>query len=144
MLRLAGNEAFAKEIFVDQAALVRNAGISPTEFRDAARTLESLGVLRYTPPSKLSRSAAVWQVSLTGERRHIHTVDVGIRRIESLFEDSLSKLREMANYASNWSCRRNTILRYFGERPRTAYCERCDWCVSRANGMTSDSPEWSA
>lgn len=133
MLRLAGNEAFVKEIFVDHAALVRNAGISVTEFRDAARTLESLGLVRYTPPSKLPRSAAVWQINLIGERRPIHVVDVGMRRIESLLEDSLGKLAEVASYAATWSCRRNTILRYFGERPRTAYCEQCDWCVARAN-----------
>jgi ATP-dependent DNA helicase RecQ len=131
ILRQAGSEAFAKEVFVDQAALVKSSGISPTEFRDAARTLETLGLLRYTPPSKLPRSAAVWQVSFIGERRPIHLVDVGAARVQLLLEDSLAKLEHMSRYATQWDCRRNAILKYFGERPATRYCEQCDWCVAQ-------------
>jgi hypothetical protein len=133
LMRLAGSEAFAKEVFIDQAALVKNSGISVTEFRDAARTLESLGLLRYTPPMKLPRQTNVWNVALLGQRQSVQHVDVGANRMQLLLEESLMKLEQMSRYASDWSCRRNTILNYFGERPATLYCGQCDWCVSRVN-----------
>jgi ATP-dependent DNA helicase RecQ len=137
ILRLAGSEAFVKEVFVDHAALLKNAGLSASEFRDSARTLETLGLIKFTPPTRLPRSTSVWQLSLLGERQAIQYVDIGAKRVELLLEDSLDKLQQVSRYALEWACRRNAILRYFGERPATPICGRCDWCTARANGRSA-------
>ena len=51
-------------------------------------------------------------------------------RLEARRRDN-ERLRRMTSYAMGGSCLRNTILRYFGERP-TAPCGRCSVCAAAA------------
>jgi ATP-dependent DNA helicase RecQ len=48
----------------------------------------------------------------------------------SLKTKSLDKLNQMINFCENKSCRRKTILRYFGEQFPETKCDGCDICLN--------------
>ena len=53
-------------------------------------------------------------------------------------EIAMSKLNDMYNYCNSASCRRKSILGYFGQEPEKQPCEGCDICMD--NFELADNP----
>lgn len=63
------------------------------------------------------------QQDLVAKRRHIENENLKNKSV--LFD----KLNSIGNYVNSISCRRNAILKYFGENPE-GKCGKCDNCVA--------------
>ncbi|HWF43294.1 MAG TPA: ATP-dependent DNA helicase RecQ [Candidatus Kapabacteria bacterium] len=132
LVRTLGPEAFEKEVFLDEHALLEHRSLDRDNFLLAIRTAEGLGLLRYTTAMRPKSGITIYHLSLPIERLPLQYLDVGAKELELRLEANLQKLQAMVAYASEWSCRRNTILHYFGEHPHGLYCGTCDVCVARS------------
>ncbi len=133
LLRTLDAEAFERDVLLEQEEMMERHNLPLDDFKLAIRTIEGLGLIRYTPATR-SR-ADVYHLSLISERTPLHRLDVGGRELERRFEANKAKLEAMLAYAVDWNCRQNTILHYFGERTHSTGCSICDVCVtsSRSN-----------
>ena len=132
LMRTLGPEAFDKEVFLDERALLESHSLDRDDFLLAVRTSESLGLLRYTQPMKTKTGITIYHLSFLSERQPLQYLDIGAEQLQLRLEANLKKLEAMVAYATEWSCRPNTILNYFGERSRSLYCGTCDVCVARS------------
>lgn len=134
LLRTLDAEAFERDVYLDTDSLIERHGLDADDFKLAIRTIEGLGLIKFTPALRQARGE-VFYLSLITERVPVQRLDVGGRALEDRFEANLAKLDSMVRYATEWNCRRNTILTYFGERPTRTRCGICDVCSART---TSD------
>ncbi|HET6399978.1 MAG TPA: ATP-dependent DNA helicase RecQ [Candidatus Kapabacteria bacterium] len=130
LLRTLDAEAFERDVFFDLDEVLVRHGLEREEFKLAIRTMEGLGLVRFTPAMRTKSD--VYHLSLTTERVALHHLDVGGRALEARFEANVAKLDAMVAYAAEWNCRQSTILRYFGERSRIA-CGVCDVCCATSS-----------
>jgi ATP-dependent DNA helicase RecQ len=135
LMRTLGAEAFEREMFLDEIQFQRAQHLESTEFVQAIRSLESLGVIRYLVQPKPKQGSSVFTIQLIGERYATARLPIPFGHLEDRMNRALAKLYGMIEYAREWKCRRNTILSYFGERPSSANCGRCDVCVKQLEGM---------
>ena len=129
LLRSVGQEAFEQEVYLDSAQVIERHQLDREEFTVAVRTLEGLGLVRYTPPPPKS-NGDVFHLSLVTERMPVEYLDVGETRLEMRLRANLDKLDRMVRYATEYHCRRDTILNYFGERHTSPRCGICDVCIA--------------
>ncbi len=134
LLRTLDAEAFENDVFLDTAGLLERFGLDPEEYKVAIRTIESLGLVKYTPAVRGRGGAGVFHLSFLTERIAPHHLQFGAKEMTSRLEANLEKLDRMVRYATEWTCRRDTILQYFGERPKNLQCGKCDVCAARARG----------
>lgn len=128
LLRTAGAEAFGSAVELDEDLILENFPLTKTEYRDAIRTLESLGAIRYTVYPKIRPGSKVFLLSLIGERVPANKLPLRLKLFEQRREAALRKLETIVNFATAWQCRSSMILEYFGERGKT--CGMCDVCTS--------------
>ncbi len=131
LLRTVDSEAFERDVFVDEEALIERHNLDAEEFKIAIRTIEGLGLVRFSPALRARAGTEVFQLSLVAERMPIKYLDVGGAALQARYEANMARLDAMVSYATAWECRRNMILRYFGEHPLTARCGICDVCSAR-------------
>jgi ATP-dependent DNA helicase RecQ len=136
LLRTLGQEAFEQEVYFDPAQTIERHNLDTEDFKVAVRTLEGLGLVRYTPPPPKT-NGETFHLSLPTERVAIEHLDFGERRMEMRLKANLDKLERMVRYATDWNCRRDTVLQYFGEKADSPRCGRCDVCIART---TSSQP----
>ncbi len=129
---LGATEAFEREVFLDTEKLLETHNLDKEEFKLAIRTIEGLGLVRYTPAVRSKGMNDIFHLSLTTERVSLRHLDVGGRSLEARFEANLAKLDAMVAYAVDWNCRQNTILNYFGEHRAKTRCGICDVCTASA------------
>ena len=141
LMRMLGSEAFEKEVYVEEQAFLDSNSLDRENFMITIRTLEGLGLLRYIVPTRPKVGMMIYHLSLLGERLPLQYLDIGAEKLQQRLEANLKKLEGMVAYASEWSCRSNAILRYFGEHPPKLYCGTCDVCVARSRNRTM--PEFS-
>jgi ATP-dependent DNA helicase RecQ len=125
LMRAGGAEAFDREVLIDEVELRRKNNINADEYQQAVRTLVSLGALKYQTPIKQSLMTESYTLQLTSARVAPQRLDLPIRAIEERLEHSLTKLRQMTDYATNWQCRSRQIIEYSGP------CGKCDVCTSK-------------
>jgi ATP-dependent DNA helicase RecQ len=130
LMRAGGAEAFDREVLIDEVELRRKNNINADEYQQAVRTLVSLGALKYQTPIKQSLMTESYTLQLTSARVAPQRLDLPIRAIEERLEHSLTKLRQMTDYATNWQCRSRQIIEYFGDRS-SGPCGKCDVCTSK-------------
>jgi ATP-dependent DNA helicase RecQ len=119
---------------VDLGALAASAALSAEQVRRALAALADAGHLAYEPPfrgrgvEKLVNPAPPFaKAPIDWKHQRL------LRRIE---ED---KLQAMEGYILTKGCRRNHILRYFGE-DSTAPCGRCDACTGGGKSPSRAAP----
>ncbi len=132
---LGGSDAFEQEVMLDTDALIENFDLENDEFKLAMRTIEGLGLIRYTPALKTRAMGDVFHLSLITERSALQHLDVGGKLLEARYQANRSKLDTMIAYAVEWNCRQNTILNYFGEYRSHNRCGICDVCTASERGM---------
>ncbi len=130
LMRSVGKEAFEADIFFDPGDIADRHDLDRNDFKVALRTIEGLGLIRYTPTQR--HQSNVYHLSLRTERVPLPYLDVGGRMLEARFDANMAKLDAMVAYASEWNCRQATMLAYFGERTK-AVCGVCDVCVATAS-----------
>ncbi|HEY3873982.1 MAG TPA: ATP-dependent DNA helicase RecQ [Candidatus Kapabacteria bacterium] len=135
LLRTVGaSDAFEKEVFFDADAMIERQSLDRDEFKTAIRTIESLGLVRYTPAIR-SKSSDVYHLSLTTERVTIPHLNVGGRALEERYKANIAKLDDIVAYATEWDCRQRAVLRYFGEHWAEKVCGVCDVCTAKARKL---------
>jgi ATP-dependent DNA helicase RecQ len=132
LLRGVDQEAFDREVFVDLVTLLERHALDGEDFKTAIRTMEGLGLVQFTSPVRSKGMSTTFYLNLLTERVPIHHLEFGARELERRLESNLEKLNRMVRYAMEWSCRRDSILAYFGERPKKLNCGQCDVCTARA------------
>ena len=127
LLRTLDAEAFERDVFLDTVALMERHGIERDDFTLAIRTMEGLGLVRFTPATRAKSGGEIFYLSFLTERMPLERLDVGGRALEARFEANMAKLDAMVAYAAEWNCRQSTILNYFGEHTMRR-CGVCDVC----------------
>ena len=130
LLRTLDAEAFERDVFFEPDELMKRHDLDRDDFKLAIRTIEGLGLIRYTAAQRTKSD--VYHLSLTSERAPVHHLDVGGHLLEARLEANMAKLEAMVAYAVEWNCRQLTILQYFGERSK-ANCGVCDVCVATSS-----------
>ena len=131
LLRSVDAEAFEREIYLDTKSLMERHSLDGDEFKVAIRTIESLGLVKYTPAIRSRVGSTTFHLTLLTERVPVHHLEFGAREMTLRLEANLEKLDRMIRYAMEWTCRRDTILNYFGERPKSLQCRICDVCTAK-------------
>jgi len=134
LLRGVDREAFEREVFLDAKALLERHAIDAAEFKTAIRTMEGLGLLRYVDPIRGKNSKTTFHLNLLTERVPLQYLEFGAKELETRLEANLERLDRMVRYATQWECRRDAILNYFGERSAKRNCGTCDVCIARSRG----------
>lgn len=130
LVRTVAPKAYEEEVFFEPSKLCDRFSLDPESFKIGIRTLEGLGIARYSAPNKPRAGSTIFYLSFTSPRVALQHLDVGAEELTIRYEANLAKLDRMVRYATEWSCRRNAILNYFGERTRSA-CGQCDVCVAK-------------
>ncbi len=118
----------ATEIKTSDDTLYTAINADRSAYLKAIRSLEAKGVIRYS----LRQSRALgksYSLKLIGKRIASHSLILPIDKIEKRFEHTRGKLEAVLKYATNWQCRSQMLLEYFGER--SAKCGTCDVCTKR-------------
>ncbi|MBI4607054.1 MAG: ATP-dependent DNA helicase RecQ [Planctomycetes bacterium] len=116
----ATNGCEAAEISLERWA--GELGLPEESLRRGLHELERDGAIRYTPPFR-GRAIRLPERPVPVER---WTVDFEALRRRR--ERDLERLEEVIRFAKSRECRRDAVLRYFGEPVARAGCGRCDRC----------------
>ncbi len=135
LLRTIDAEAFERDVFFEPDEVWKRHGLEREECKLAIRTMEGLGLVRFTPAVRTTSD--VYHLSLTTERVPLHHLDVGGRVLEARFDANMAKLDSMVAYAAEWNCRQSTILHYFGERRQNDRCGVCDVCSAATSSKSN-------
>ncbi|MDP4199110.1 MAG: ATP-dependent DNA helicase RecQ [Bacteroidota bacterium] len=131
LIRSLAPQAYEAEVFFEPSQLFERFSLDPESFRLGIRTLEGLGIAKYSAPNKPRTGSTVFHLSFNEPRMALQHLDIDAAELQLHYEANLAKLDQMIRYATEWSCRRNAILNYFGERTSTA-CGQCDVCIARS------------
>jgi len=108
---------------VSLGQLSRASGLSEDQVRRALRAMHNDGVIQYEPPF---RGRGIEK--LVSPPPPFHDVRIDWERQTLLRGAEVQKLEEMEQYINSDGCRREFILRYFGETDsfRCGTCDRCN------------------
>ncbi len=110
----------------------RELEISEDSIRRGLTQLEDEGHIRYVPPF---RGRAI---RLPQKPVDLNLVGIDFEALKRRREHDEKRLEEILKLARSSSCRRDAILRYFGEEIPAGGCGRCDVC--RTSGKPGDGP----
>jgi ATP-dependent DNA helicase RecQ len=119
--------------------LARRAGVRPVVAQSAVYRLMVDGVIEAIPRGSLV-DVRLKDGHLDGRSRHSISA-----RLKNLARTAYAQIRDVEAYANLQSCRREHLLRYFGDMEDVVPCGGCDVCLGEADpGKTSTlelSPE---
>ena len=108
--------------------VIESLSIDKTSYNKAIRLLEASGILSHKLTSFGDNNSKIYSIRFSGPRLHEEDILFPLERVQSAFNHTLGKLREMQHYATNWKCRASMILNYFGEKQAGERCGKCDVC----------------
>lgn len=129
----------AGKVEADQIETVANALVSP----EGPRTSENLSKETGIPPRKLShilhkfeesgttRKLASGQIEVEADCSAAELTEAALRQQDSMKESRSHRLEQMQEYAEARGCRREFLLRYFGD-DYSGPCGDCDRCEETA------------
>ena len=113
--------------------LARRAGVRPAVAQGAVYRMMVDGIAEAIPRG-----------SLVDVRLKTHSLDTGslrgiAGRLKSRTRTAYSQLRDVESYAGLSSCRREYLLRHFGDQEEVAPCAGCDFCLgeTEAPGLSN-------
>lgn len=101
---------------------LQNLGLGETKLRYLLSEMEHQGWIK-----SFERTAEAIGVLVTGDLKH-GNLSLPARKSSALAEEKKKKLEAMVDYAAKRHCRRETILRYFGEQKPEGTGPCCDVC----------------
>ncbi len=116
----AGGQTVALSPRQIQESLSRYA--SEMAITSALRILRDAGVIA---PLHRGTSRPAWRLRV---RVHPHELPVDFAALEHRLEREYARLGQMERYATGRSCRRQMLLRYFGDAAAGPRCRACDVC----------------
>jgi ATP-dependent DNA helicase RecQ len=122
---LTTSEDLSSAVQIERYALTRS-----------LRALEALGLVTIKRLMNFSSDRDVFAIRFNGEIHQWEDIRHRFDHLELAQEHSISKLRQMQEYALRWECRSASILRYFGERTVSWKCGKCDVCSSRTSTLS--------
>jgi ATP-dependent DNA helicase RecQ len=125
LLRYPGNMASFKESIFDFKKFRDLTGIEEKKVIDILRTLQISGYLFLTPPIKGKG------IFLLQPRIKSYRLEIDYKRIQKRLFHDMKKLDKIEEYSNVSLCRRNFILKYFGENDINSVCGKCDNCLKR-------------
>jgi ATP-dependent DNA helicase RecQ len=128
-LLLEGEVGLGMEFTFNSDDLLKSLELDKSSFNRNMRILEANGILSHKLSHFLPDSKS-YSVTFSSHRVHADAINLPLEKIQSSFDHSLGKLREVQNYATHWRCRTSMILQYFGER-HADRCGKCDVCSNR-------------
>ncbi len=105
----------------------RELGLSEDSLRRGLAQLGDDGHIRYVPPFR-GRAIRLPQKPLG-----LDQVGIDFKALKRRRENDEKRLEEIIKFARSSTCRRDAILRYFGEDVPKEECGRCDICRSSSN-----------
>lgn len=136
LMRGVGSGGFAREVYLDEDQILEDHPISSTDWKEALRVLEQMGVIEYRVQPKLKAGSRAFVLTLLGERVPSNKLSLRIKHYEDRREKAFEKLSKVVDYATSWDCRTKTILTYFGDDGLKT-CGTCDVCRSRVGRASS-------
>jgi ATP-dependent DNA helicase RecQ len=110
-------------------------GMDRAGFLHTLRELTTRLQMDYIPPFRGSTTRLIDRTTLADE------ISIDFASLEDRKRREYAKLDRMVDYAQSGSCRRQTILRYFGEKIEP--CGRCDNCdhllTSRSSSLSASA-----
>lgn len=112
---------------IDEEHLITKLTFDRTQLRSTVRTLESKGAIRYISlPSRTNSKS--YTIRLRAAEITEDDLQNAFAQLDERMAHATEKLQQMVRYATDWNCRTQTMLTYFGES--SAPCGTCDVCVS--------------
>jgi ATP-dependent DNA helicase RecQ len=127
-LLLEGNVGLGMAFSFDQDELLKSLSLDKSSFNKTMRLLEANGILSHQFLHQTLSKSKPYSIKFTQPRLHTDAITLPLDKLQTSFDHSLRKLREVQSYASNWRCRAEMILNYFGEREPNGKCGKCDVC----------------
>jgi len=115
-----GGESLASNMPLHMASLASELEVPRERVAAAMRRLEQLGLVRVEHADRCSGARML---------RRGETFDLDFKPLRIRRKHELDKLDRMVAYAEDETCRRRTILTYFGEEPDWETCGGCDACL---------------
>lgn len=113
---------------VEPAELAEQTDLSDRKLTTALHRLEDAGAVEVLPSG---------EVQISEEADLSEAAQAAVEQQESRREAKRERLRQMEEYASTSGCRREHLLRYFGDE-FTGPCNNCDNCKAAAPGIAVD------
>ncbi len=111
----------SEDIYFHPTLLADEIGIDRTTFQQTLRELTSRLQMDYIPPFRGSATRIVDRTTPADDLR------IDFDALEDRKRREYAKLDRMIDYAQTGTCRRQAILRYFGERIQPCgHCDNCD------------------
>ena len=104
------------------AEMARRTGLSIDALRRCFSQMEAVGEISYIPPFR-GRGLKVLK------RNEPEELDIDFKALQIRKANELAKLDQVMDYATLEGCRRNFLLRYFGEQVKGDSCGACDRCT---------------
>ncbi len=117
-----------KEGPVEPEEIAEHANLSERKLTSAIHRLEDVGALEVLPTG---------EVQLTEDADLAQAAQAAVEEQDRRRDMKQERLRQMQEYASTNSCRREHLLRYFGDE-FTGPCDNCDNCEAAAPGIKVD------
>ena len=124
---------FADYVYIEEALLSRQTGLSAQEIYERLTGLTRIGILHYIP-RKRTPYITYMQKRVEADKLFF-SEDVYEKRKARLE----SRIKAMINYAeSSTECRSKMLLQYFGEEANNHKCEHCDICLGNKTVQNTD------
>lgn len=105
--------------------LLNNGSFSKGTLTKTLNTLKDKNLIEYEPPFRGTEITLLKQI-------HPDELDslIDFEKLELKKENDRGKLNQMEAYALHNGCRREYILKYFGDDIRNIECNACDYCLN--------------
>ena len=124
---------FADYVYIEEALLSRQTGLSAQEIYERLTGLTRIGILHYIP-RKRTPYITYMQKRVEADKLFF-SEDVYEKRKARLE----SRIKAMINYAeSTTECRSKMLLQYFGEEANNHKCGHCDICLGNKTVQNTD------
>jgi ATP-dependent DNA helicase RecQ len=130
--RIYGDEIVTREIALSLDDLAYRTNLMREQLLRGIHSLQSTGIIYYVPPFR-GRG-----ILLLGKRVQSEYLKIDFKKIEQERAREIEKLNRMESYVFTSDCRRNYILKYFGDNGVDGKCEKCDNCKNQRDFSGKD------
>jgi ATP-dependent DNA helicase RecQ len=128
LMRLAGSEAFHAPVEISLPDVWRKHGIPTEEFLEAVRAFEYGRLIRFDAPGASQEGGIAFLMERFPASRWRENVPFDWPKLLARRERAVQKLDAVEHYALTNECKRDTLLRYFGEMDVEPRCGKCSSC----------------
>lgn len=125
LLRFVSFEALNSQVEFDLNKFLIKYNIDTKKFETATKKMRFDDILHYNPP-KQSKG-----ILMLSERVNFSNLNIDWEKYKNRREHSFEKLNKVQQYIETQTCKRNYILKYFGDNSFDDNCGKCSSCTSK-------------